>query len=196
MSDISQGTYGGHMLAHALRKNAGVPVLHIHGETWTGQDLSDAISTYFSAFEELGIGTGSPVALLAANRPEVLVLIGAGQMQGQRRSALHPLGSVDDHAYVLADAGVETLVIDPLPPFVERASALLEKVDSLKTVLTLGPADIGTDLAAPAAAPGQPRAPFRHQRHLHRRHHRQAQGRGRNGSLDGGHVADPARRVG
>jgi fatty-acyl-CoA synthase len=151
MSDISQGTYGGHMLAHALRKNADVPVLHIHGETWTGQDLSDAISTYVAAFEELGIGTGSPVALLAANRPEVLVLIGAGQMQGQRRSALHPLGSVDDHAYVLADAGIETLVIDPLPPFVERAQALLEKVDCLKTVLTLGPADVGTDLAALAA---------------------------------------------
>src|SRR4051812_1162965 len=151
MSDISQGTYGGHMLAHALRKNADVPVLHIHGETWTGRDLSDAISTYVAAFEELGIGTGSPVALLAANRPEVLVLIGAGQMQGQRRSALHPLGSVDDHAYVLADAGIETLVIDPLPPFVERAQALLEKVDCLKTVLTLGPADVGTDLAALAA---------------------------------------------
>jgi fatty-acyl-CoA synthase len=151
MGDINQGTYGGHMLAHALRKNADVPVLHIGDQTWTGRDLSDAISTYVAAFEELGIGTGSPVALLAANRPEVLVLIGAGQMQGQRRSALHPLGSVDDHAYVLADAGIKTLVIDPLPPFVERARALLEKVDCLETVLTLGPADVGTDLAALAA---------------------------------------------
>src|ERR1700709_120759 len=99
MSDISQGTYGGHMLAHALRKNAGMPVLHIHGETWTGQDLSDAISTYVSAFEELGIGTGSPVALLAANRPEVLVLIGAGQMRCQSAPRCGARGAVADHAY-------------------------------------------------------------------------------------------------
>jgi fatty-acyl-CoA synthase len=42
-------------------------------------------------------------------------------------------------------------VVDPLPPFVERARQLLEKVDCLKTVLTLGPAELGTDLVALAA---------------------------------------------
>jgi fatty-acyl-CoA synthase len=77
--------------------------------------------------------------LLALNRPEVLLVIGAGQTQGWRRTALHPLGSLDDHAYVLSDAGVTTLVIDPVPMFVERAAALVERVDSLKQVLTLGP---------------------------------------------------------
>jgi fatty-acyl-CoA synthase len=148
MSDVTQGAYGGEMLAHALRKNADVPVLLIGGETWTGRDLADETSRYVAAMEQLGLGTGSPVALLAANRPEVLVLVGAGQLLGQRRSALHPLGSLDDHAYVLADAGIETLVIDPQPPFVERAHRLLERVDCLRNVLTLGPADVGTDLTA------------------------------------------------
>lgn len=148
MSDITQGPTGGHMLAHALRQHASAPVLYIGGETWTARDLSDEISRYVAALEGLGVGTGAPVALLAANRPEVLVLIGAGQMLGQRRSALHPLGSIDDHAYVLADAGIETLVVDTVPAFLERAQQLLERVGCLKTVLTLGPADIGTDLIA------------------------------------------------
>ena len=68
-----------------------------------------------------------------------LFVIGAGQTQGWRRTALHPLGSLDDHAYVLSDAGVSTLIIDPVPMFVERAAALLERVPGLKQVLTLGP---------------------------------------------------------
>jgi fatty-acyl-CoA synthase len=151
MPDIAQGALGGHLLAHALGKHANAPVLEIGGATWTGRDLSDEISKYVAALEDLGLGTGTPVALLAANRPEVLVLFGAGLLLGQRRTALHPLGSVNDHAYVLADAGVETLVIDPLPPFVERAQQLLERVDCLTNVLTIGPADVGTDLTALAA---------------------------------------------
>ena len=49
------------------------------------------------------------------------MILGAGQTQGYRRTALHPLGSLDDHAYVLNDAGITSLIIDPNPMFVERA---------------------------------------------------------------------------
>ena len=68
-----------------------------------------------------------------------VIIIGAGQTQGYRRTALHPLGSLDDHAYVLSDAGISSLIIDPNPMFVERALGLLEKVPSLKQILTIGP---------------------------------------------------------
>ena len=67
------------------------------------------------------------------------MIIGAGQTQGYRRTALHPLGSLDDHAYVLADAGATSLIIDPNPMFVRRAVGLLDKVGSLRQILTLGP---------------------------------------------------------
>lgn len=67
------------------------------------------------------------------------MIIGAGQTQGYRRTALHPLGSLDDHAYVLNDAEATSIVIDPNPMFVERALGLLAKVPSLRQVLTLGP---------------------------------------------------------
>ena len=85
------------------------------------------------------------------------MIIGAGQTQGYRRTALHPLGSLDDHAYVLADAEVTSLIIDPNPMFVERALGLLEKVPSLQQILTIGPvpaelADVAAvDLSAEAA---------------------------------------------
>jgi hypothetical protein len=50
---------------------------------------------------------------------------------------MHPLSSADDHAYVINDAGITTLIIDPY--FVERALALLEKCRGLTQVLTNGP---------------------------------------------------------
>jgi fatty-acyl-CoA synthase len=151
IDDLHRGPHLGHLLASALRRHAAAPVLHVGEQTWTGQDLADRIACYVKALEDVGCTTGSPVALLALNRPEVLVMIGAGQMVGLRRTALHPLGSLDDHAHVLADAGIETLVVEPVPAFVERARALQERVPGLRQVLTLGEAEIGHDLVALAA---------------------------------------------
>ena len=146
----------GDLMVAALRRHATRPVLQIGGAEVTGRQMADEVSRYVQAFEALGAGTGTAVGLLALNRPEVLMVIGAGQTQGWRRTALHPLGSLDDHAYVLSDAGVRTLVIDPVPMFVERAAALLDAVDGLEQILTLGPvpaelADVAVDVVAAAA---------------------------------------------
>jgi fatty-acyl-CoA synthase len=148
--------HSGHLTVGALKRNKDKPVLFLGETTLTGGELADRISCYIQAFEALGAGTGSAVGLLSLNRPEVLMIIGAGQTQGYRRTALHPLGSLDDHAYVLSDAGITSLIIDPNPMFVERAMGLLRRVDSLKQILTIGPvpeelADVGTDLVAEAA---------------------------------------------
>ena len=148
-------THNGHLLVGALKRHRDKPVLFLGDTTLTGGQMADKISQYIQAFEALGAGTGTAVGLLALNRPEVLLIIGAGQTQGYRRTALHPLGSLDDHAYVLADAGVTSLIIDPNPMFVERALGLLERVDSLKQILTIGPvpealSHVAKDLSAEA----------------------------------------------
>ena len=44
--------------------------------------MADTISTYVQAFRSVGAGGGTAVGLLALNRPEVLLVIGAGQTQG------------------------------------------------------------------------------------------------------------------
>ena len=153
---LRAGIHGGHLVAAALKRHRDAPVLHIGGASMTGGEMAGEVSRYVQAFEALGTGTGSAVALLALNRPEVLLITAAGQMQGQRRTALHPLASLEDHAYMLADAGITTLVIDPVPMITQRALALVEKVDALRQVLTIGPvppelAAYGRDLAAEAA---------------------------------------------
>jgi fatty-acyl-CoA synthase len=148
------GTHNGHLFVAALKRHRRKPVIHLGETTLTGQEVSDRISQYIQAFEALDAGTGTAGALLALNRPEVLFILGAGQTQGYRRTSLHPLGSLDDHAYVINDAEITTLIVDPV--FTERAVGLLDKCPGLKQVLTIGPvpdalSHVGKDLVAEAA---------------------------------------------
>jgi fatty-acyl-CoA synthase len=143
---LRTGTHNGHLMVAALKRHRDRPVMFLGDTTLTGGEVAARISQYIQAFEALAAGTGAPGALLALNRPEVLFILGAGQTQGYRRTSLHPLGSADDHAYVINDAGITTLVIDPY--FTERALALLEKCAGLTQVLTIGPVPDGLAKAA------------------------------------------------
>ena len=73
---------------------------------------------------------------------------------------MHPLGSADDHAYILEDGAIGTLVFDPRAHDA-RARLLRERMPALR-VLSLGPADAADDLLADAASraarPLEPRA--------------------------------------
>src|ERR1700712_1014743 len=158
MSDdlLRHPIHSGHITVTALKRHKDKPVLFLGDTTLTGGELADRITQYVQAFEALGAGTGTAAGLLSLNRPQGLMIVGASQAQGYPRSALHPMGSLDDHAYVLSDAGITSLIIDPNPMFVERALGLLEKVDSLKQILTIGPvpealADVAVALVAEAA---------------------------------------------
>jgi fatty-acyl-CoA synthase len=147
--------HNGHVMVAALKRHAKRPIVHLGDVTLTGRETADRISQFIQAFDSLGAGREAPGALLALNRPEVLFILGAGQTQGYRRSSLHPLGSADDHAYVINDAGITTLIVDPY--FAGRAVELLEKCPELKQVLTIGPvppelADVATDLTEVAAS--------------------------------------------
>jgi fatty-acyl-CoA synthase len=151
------GTHNGHLMVAALKRHRAKPVMHLGDTTLTGGQTAERVSQYIQAFEALGAGRGTAGALLALNRPEVLFILGAGQTQGYRRSSLHPLGSLDDHAYVINDAEITSLTIDPIPMFVERALGLLERCPKLEMVLTIGPvpdrlSHVGRDLNAAAAA--------------------------------------------
>jgi len=131
---MRQPNHGGHLVAAALRRHRDKPVMELGGTTLTGGEVAAAASRYVQALEALGVGAS---ALLSSNRPEVLLIVAAGQILGARRTALHPLGSLDDHAYAINDAGITTLIVDPI--FAERALGLLTKAPGLKQVLTIGP---------------------------------------------------------
>ena len=136
--DLYAPTFTPHLIVRALEQNADRPTVYIDGQVLTGAQVRDEMSRFVQAYRASGIGLGTPVSMLALNRPEVLYCIGANGVSGVRGTPLHPLGSVDDHVYVLEDAEIEALIFDPI--FAERAAALKERVPSLR-LLSLGPCD-------------------------------------------------------
>ena len=154
MDSLRYGTHNGHIMVAALRRHRDRPVIHVGATTLTGAEVADRISQYVQAFDSLGAGLDVGAALLAPNRPEVLFILGAGQTQGYRRTSLHPLGSAEDQAYVIDDAGISVLIVDP--SFAERAADLLTRCPGLERVLTIGPVPavldgVGVDLTEVAA---------------------------------------------
>src|SRR5688572_22165226 len=147
MADLHKGVGIGNLLIAALNRNLDRPAVYLGDRVLTGREMRDQISRFAQALGSQGIGQGSPIAVLSPNRPEVLFNMGANMVTGTRGMALHPLGSVEDHAYVLEDAGVETLVFDP-GAFGERAAELQARVPTLKRLLAFGPSDVGEDYLA------------------------------------------------
>ena len=101
-------------------------------------------SQFAQALQSKGICNGMRVAVISGNRPEVLYNIAAMQISGCCGTSLHPLGSLDDHAYVMNDAGIEALIFDA-GLFQQRAQELKEKVPSLKHLLAFGETEVGED---------------------------------------------------
>jgi fatty-acyl-CoA synthase len=150
VNDLSRQRFLPDLLIAALDRNGDRPCLYVDDDVVTAAEMSDAISRYVQAFRALGITQGQGIATLSKNRPEVLCSMGAVMVGGYRNTPLHPLGSLEDHAYVLEDAEIETLIFDP--DFAERAGQLRVRVPTLKRVLAYGESDIGENLVALAAS--------------------------------------------
>jgi fatty-acyl-CoA synthase len=150
VNELSRPQFLPDLLIAALNRNGNRPCLYIDDDVVTAAEMSDQISRYLQAFRAQGITQGQGIATLSMNRPEVLCSMGAVMVGGYRNTPLHPLGSLEDHAYVLEDAEIETLIFDPA--FAERAGELRERVRTLKRVLAYGETGVGENLVALAAA--------------------------------------------
>jgi fatty-acyl-CoA synthase len=150
LSQLYRPVFAADLLIDALDKNPDKPAVNIIGTgTMTAREMRDQVSRYSQALRSRGLGQGSQASVLSLNRPEVLFTMAANQVNATRSTPLHPMGSVDDQAYVLGDCGAETLIFDP-DNFTDRARQLAEMVPGLK-LLALGPSDIADDLDAVAA---------------------------------------------
>ena len=109
-NDLHRPAYGGDLLIRGLARNPSKPAVYLGDRVLTSAEMADEISRWVQAYHSWGIGQGSPTAMLAANRPEVLFALGAGMVTGTRGTSLHPMGSLDDHAYILEDAGIDNPV--------------------------------------------------------------------------------------
>ncbi len=124
------------------------------GVELTYRQTEDRIARVAATLVERGLRADGGVGILSPNRPEVFIGQSATVFAGGRFTALHPLGSLDDHRYSCEEAELGILLVDPV--YAGRGDELRELCESVHTVLTFGPADAGEDLErlagqAPAA---------------------------------------------
>ena len=134
------------LLIDGLNRYEDEPCLFLGDKVASYADVRKSTSQLVQALQSKGLGIGSKIAVISANRPEVLSNIAAMQIAGCIGSPLHPLGSLDDHAYVIEHAEIDALIFDA-SVFAPRAAELKERFPQLM-LMGFGPNDVGDDYLA------------------------------------------------
>src|SRR6266436_469467 len=101
------------MLVRALDHDIDRTVIRLaDGAKISAAGFRDATSRYCQTLRSLGLPAGARIGILSRNRPEVLYLTAACLLNRYVMVPLHPIGSLDDHLYVMDDAGADALVFD------------------------------------------------------------------------------------
>lgn len=108
---------------------------HETGMELTYADALTRVGAIANRLRSLGIKRGEPVALMLRNRPEFHLVDTAVMMLGAVPFSLYNTSPADQLAYVLADAGVTTIVAESgFLDILEAASATVPAVEQLLLV--------------------------------------------------------------
>jgi fatty-acyl-CoA synthase len=152
MADLHAASTFGDLVLGALRRFPDRVAFRQDGRDLTYAAVQDLLGRWVVLLRQRGLQPGQGVGVLSPNRPEVFVVQTAPLLAGGRYTALHPLGSLDDHLYACNEAELRFLFVDPA--YAERAGQLLEKSDALEAVFTFGPAEVGEDVMGLAESIG------------------------------------------
>ena len=83
-----------HLLVEGLNRYNDEPCLFLGDKVASYREVRQTTSQMVQALQAKGLGKGSRVAVISANRPEVLSNIAAMQLTGCVGTPLHPLGSL------------------------------------------------------------------------------------------------------
>lgn len=123
----------------------------IHGErALSAEACVSIIYRTTRVLREAGVTRGAAVAMLSMNLPEAYLAQLAVHHLAARYTPLHPMGSQNDHAYILQDAGIDVLLYDPRL-FSDHVARLRERGVVTKA-FSLGPDGDMPDLIAEAAS--------------------------------------------
>jgi fatty-acyl-CoA synthase len=122
----------------ALRRHAGLEAFRQDGLSLTCAEVEDHISRVVALLRARGFERGQGVGVLSPNRPEVFTAQTAPLFAGGRYTALHPLGSFEDHRYAVDEAEIRYLLVDPA--YASRGAELLAACSGLDAVFSFGPA--------------------------------------------------------
>jgi fatty-acyl-CoA synthase len=146
MPSLHEPARYGDLVLGALQRFPDRVAFRQDGRELTYAQTAELLARWVSVFRARGLRVGEGVGVLSPNRPEVWLGQTAAPMAGGRFTALHPMGSLEDHRYICDEAELRFLIVDP--SYAERAAELAARCPSLSAVFTLGPAGIGDDINA------------------------------------------------
>ena len=142
----------GAVILRALRRFPERTAFSWDGGTLRYAGAADLIGRIQRVYAEHGLRRGQRIAVLTSNRAESWCAAVAAQASGLVLSWLHPLGSLPDQLFQLADLDAAAVVVDA-GRFATRGAELAEAL-AAPLVLAVGPADFGPDLIAAAERVG------------------------------------------
>jgi len=131
-----EGAFIGNMVFRVCQRFAEREALVADGRRLTYAELLARVRAMIAVFVRLGLAPGASLAILARNQLEVVVVYLAALAAGLRFTPLAAAASAADQAFILRDARIEALIVDPA--FVDRLPAFTSSASSLSTVLCLG----------------------------------------------------------
>lgn len=147
MDLLHRPLYVPELLANALSQDTQRPMLQLlNGPLLTVGDVCDAASQFVQALQSVGVGKGTRVGLLSANRPEVLHVANAVQLMASIYVPMHPLGGFADHLHVVQDAEIDVLIFDA-DRYSERATELSKAAPNVR-LLSFGVSTLAENLSA------------------------------------------------
>lgn len=159
MTDVRRGGFVGNVVFRACQRYGDREALVVGEQRLTYRRLLDRVRRMMAVFDRLGMGDGSSLAIVAYNSLDVVIVYMAALASGIRLTPLAPAMSVEDQAWILNDAEIDTLIVD------SRTGRQLERLRAeaagLSRILALGDVAGAQDLSALTDAEAPSDAPLR-----------------------------------
>ena len=137
MSGLYSGGTVGSLIISSIARFGDRPAIADETFRLSYRQLGDAISRFIFVFRSIGLKKGDALSILSGNRVETWAAICAATVMGLRYTPLHPLAAEDDHAFIVADAEIDALIVEP-GKFTARGLAIKARTPSLKHLLSFG----------------------------------------------------------
>jgi fatty-acyl-CoA synthase len=149
MAGLHDGVTVSEVVLSALRRFPDRVAFRQDGADLTYRQAEDALTRWIAVLKQRGLRRGDGVGLLSPNRPEAWLAPTATILAGGRYTALHPLGSLQDHLHACDEAELRFVFVDPA--FAERAAEIKAKAATVEALFTFGSSDAGEDFTRLAA---------------------------------------------
>jgi long-subunit acyl-CoA synthetase (AMP-forming) len=101
----------------------------------TFAEYADRVKRLAAGLYALGVGRGDTVGFMLTNRPEFHLLDAAAMHLGATPFSIYNTSAADQIAYLLADAGNRTLIVEA--PFLDRALAAMSETGTVQHLILI-----------------------------------------------------------